>query len=598
MTSRPTPALLALAAPLALLVIGCGSDVRRFPLRDPIWVDDDLRPVSYPCRPDPEGEEPGAQLCRPDEYVSPFGWDVGDKTIFRPLTRLFAVDPGGEAANVNAFDEVPDSSWFVNRIGLRPMTNDEIVRGSCGAKSIDAKASKPGDWLVDMGKPNGANPGFRVSIEGVGKFMLKADVAGEGEKATGATSIASRFYFAAGWYAPCDTVVYFDPALLKLKPGLKVTDNSGVSKPFDQKALEGVIAKAAKRDGLVRMIASGWLPGRTIGPFRYEDTREDDPNDVVPHEDRRDLRGARVISAWLGHYDSREQNTMTTWMAADKDKKDGSPGHTIHWYIDLGDCFGSKWQWDQMSRKLNHSYYLDLADMGTDAVTLGIPERPWDRAKLTPGAEMFNYFNGTDFEPDEWKGGYPNPAFQRMTELDAAWAARIVTRFDDEAIAKAITVADYTEPGHRAFLLDALIKRRDKIRQRYFAKLSPLADVVVRAGAAGGQGRRVCATDLASAAKTWPQDSFRYAAAMWTGEDLDRKTTVAVSRRDGGEVCLDLPPVAASESAPPDDPLRYAVVDVSNGVAPGPLRLHFYDQGAAKGHRLVGIERPAGDGAP
>jgi len=602
-TVRPTPgpirALLALAPLLCplialtggLLTLGCGGDVRRFPLRDPVWLDDDLRPITHPCRPDPEGDKPGAQLCRPDEYVSPFGWDVGDKTLFRPLTKFFAVDPGGEAANVNAFDEIPDSSWFTNRIGARPMTLEEIDRGSCGARQIDATKSKPGEWVVDMGKPNGANPGFRVNIEGVGKFMLKADVAGEGEKATGATSIASRFYFAAGWYAPCDTVVYFDPKLLKLKPGLKVTDNSGISKPFDQKAMETVLDKASKRDGMVRMIASGWLPGRTIGPFKYEDTRHDDANDVIPHEDRRDLRGARVISAWLGHFDSREQNTMTTWMAADKENKDASPGHTIHWYIDLGDCFGSRWEWDQMSRKLNHSYYLDLADMAVDAVTLGIPQRPWDRAKLTPGAEMFSYFNAADFEPDEWKGGYPNPAFQRMTERDAAWAARIVTRFDDEAIAQAITVADYSNAFHRAFLQNALVKRRDKIRQRYFSKLSPLSDVTVKGG-------RVCATDLARDAGTWPSDSFRYAAAMWSGDNLESKSAVAVKAGEHGEVCMVLPSISPSGSFPADDARRYAVLDVSNGVAPGPLRLHFYDQGKTQGYRLVGIERPQGSSSP
>src|SRR5690606_15718369 len=244
-----------------------------------------------------------------------------------------------------------------------------------------------------MGKPNGANPGFRISIEGVGKFMLKADVAGEGEKATGATSIASRIYHAAGWFSPCDTVVYFDPKLLKLKPGLRFADNTGIERPFDQKALDGVIAGANKRDGKVRMVASAWLPGRALGPFRYEDTRADDPNDVIPHEDRRDLRGARVIAAWLAHYDSREQNTMTTWMALDPARKDSSPGHTLHWYIDLGDCFGARWEWDQISRRLNHSHYLDLEDVGSDLVTLGIPERAWDRAHKTPGAEMFNYFN-------------------------------------------------------------------------------------------------------------------------------------------------------------------------------------------------------------
>src|SRR3954468_6223784 len=33
------------------------------------------------------------------------------------------------AVNVNTLDEVPDSSWFTNRIGRRPMPVSEILRG-------------------------------------------------------------------------------------------------------------------------------------------------------------------------------------------------------------------------------------------------------------------------------------------------------------------------------------------------------------------------------------------------------------------------------------------------------------------------------------
>src|SRR5262245_13291748 len=47
--------------------------------------------------------------------------------------NLFALPgrkPSGvRAQNVNTIDEVPDSSWFTNRIGTRALTIDEIVRG-------------------------------------------------------------------------------------------------------------------------------------------------------------------------------------------------------------------------------------------------------------------------------------------------------------------------------------------------------------------------------------------------------------------------------------------------------------------------------------
>src|SRR5262245_25264102 len=36
---------------------------------------------------------------------------------------------GVAAANVNTIDEVPDSSWFTNRILARPLPIDEAVRG-------------------------------------------------------------------------------------------------------------------------------------------------------------------------------------------------------------------------------------------------------------------------------------------------------------------------------------------------------------------------------------------------------------------------------------------------------------------------------------
>ena len=569
---------------------GCASrEPRRFPLKDPVWVDDDLRPVSVPCREEKGDDGKLEQICRPEEYVSPFAWDVADKTLFRPMSQFFAMDFGFEAKNVNALDEVPDSSWFTNRIGVRPFTVDDIKQGSCPKLNLDPAKDADGSWLIDQGKPNGANPGFRINIKGVGKYMLKADQAREGEKATGATAIASRIYHAAGWWAACDTVVYVPRRLLKLKPGLKSADNSGIEKPFDDAALSKILDGAQQRDGMVRMLASRWLDGRTIGPFQYEETRKDDPNDVIDHEDRRDLRGARLIAAWLGHFDSREQNSMTTWMSQNPKAKDSSPGHTLHWYIDLGDCFGSHWEWDSLNRRINKSYYFDPAHVMTDLLTLGIYTRPWDKGKIVEGAELFAYFPLDDFEPDAWKGGYPNPAFQRMTERDGAWAARIVTRFSDELIAAAVSVGDYSNKLHSEVLTKALIRRRDKIRARYFKDLSPVADVRVT-------GSRVCATDLARQAGTWPDVDFKYEATLHTGKLLDQSAKLTAEKGASGAVCVELPKVAASDSLPESDPGRYAVLDVTNGVAEGPLRVHFYDLGA-KGFKLVGLERPS-DSAP
>jgi hypothetical protein len=566
--------------PIGASLVACASELQRYPLKDPVWYDDDQRPVSVDCVPDPE--EPGKSLCRPEDYISPFAWDVADKTVFRPIVKFFAMDFGGEAANVNALDEVPNSSWFQNRIGVRPMTPEDVRVGSCGDKPIDPTTATPGAWLIDLGKPNGANPGFRVNIEGVGKFMLKVDAAGEGEKATGATAIASRIYHAAGWWSVCDSVVYVPRNVFKLKEGLKFANNSGEERPFTTDALNTMLDGAEKRGDLVRMVASKWLPGRTIGPFRYEDTRDDDPNDVIPHEDRRDLRGARLIAAWLGHFDSREQNTMTVWLSANEKEKDSSPGHTRHYYLDFGDCFGSHWEWESLNRRINHSFYFDPGHVGADLFTLGIIERPWDVQKSKPGLEWFDYYRA-DFEPEAWKGGYPNPAFARMTERDGAWAARIISRFSDEHLRAAVTVGRYSDPVKSDYLVKTIAARRDAIRKRYFSKLSPISDVRVN-------GRQICATDLARQSDTWTREAFRYAAVQKHGADLAQNTRRSVTLRAYGELCVEVGDVGGGGSD--DNPSRYTVVEVRNGVAPGPLRLHLYDLGAERGLKLVGIERP------
>lgn len=525
---------------LSWLVVccACASDP-RFPLRPVMWRDDDQRAFSP----------------APAEYISPFAWDGADQMVFRPVSWFFAVDPAGRATNVNALDEVPDSSWFENRIGERVWTPEEIVSGPCGAQVLDVNMPA-GSWLIDQGKPNGANPGFRVNIPDVGKFMLKADPDGEPQRATGATAIASRLYHAAGYFAPCDSVVYFDPAILRLKPGLTVTDNSGVARPFDETELSALLAKASHRDGLVRMGASRWLPGKPIGPARYEGTRDDDPNDVVPHEDRRELRGARLLAAWLNHFDSREQNSMDVFMPA---------GHVRHYILDLGDCFGSVWASDDLSRRLGHAYYFDFDYLVRDFLSFGLVSRPWERAQRDGG--IFNYFSARDFVPEDWRGGYPNPAFQRMTEADGAWMARILAGFDDRSVAAAVSVGQY-DAESSAYLTRTLIARRDVILRRYLTRLSPLAGLRVR-------GRELCGIDLArrSGAATGPS----VPSARMLESDGGRALAVA---QHGAELCVALPPLAA----------QYGIVEIATGSSMAPLRAHVYDRGD-QGLWLAGIER-------
>jgi hypothetical protein len=567
-------------ASCALGLVACAHDPRSFRLRAPVLRDQDLDPIHVECSPSGEPRSVQAAACVPELYESSFSWDAVDNSIFRPMSKFFQVDSYGEAENVNAFDEVPDSSWFTNRIGARPLSPDEVARGYC-AEGPELGSDPPdGSWIVDHGKDNGANPGFRVNIRGQ-KYLLKTDDA-QVERATAAAAIASRLYYAAGWWAPCDSVVYFKKSALKLKPGLTIKANTGPVQLFDQNRLDGMLARGGRRGELYRALASRWLPGVPLGPFTYEGKRDDDPSDVIAHENRRDLRGARLIAAWLNHFDSREQNSMSTWIAVNP--RDGaSGGHVRHWYIDLGDSFGSEWTVDAISRRLGHAYLLDFGYLFEDFATFGAVERPWDRAQRTPGATNFGYFSERDFDPELWRGEYPNPAFGRMTERDGAWAARIIARFTPEQIRAAVGVGDFTNPAHTEFLVRVLVARQRRLLARYFSKLSPLADVQVN-------DRRLCTTDLARSTGTFAGEAFRYRA------ELQRGSTGVVTARavvgTQGQTCVDLGQSLVARALADASPERYLTVRIYNGVAAGPLVVHFYDLGADRGLRLVGIERP------
>ena len=76
------------------------------------------------------------------------------------------------------------------------------------------------------------------------------------------------------------------------------------------------------------------LPGKILGGFRYAGTRPDDPNDIVPHEHRRELRALRVFGAWTNLTDLKAGNTLDTLVTEN--------GRTFvkHYLQDVGSTFG------------------------------------------------------------------------------------------------------------------------------------------------------------------------------------------------------------------------------------------------------------------
>ena len=132
------------------------------------------------------------------------------------------------------------------------------------------------------------------------------------------------------------------------------------------KDLDTVFSKALRlADGRYRASLSLFVEGEPIGPWTYEGRRSDDPNDVVNHEDRRELRGMEVMAAWLGFYDTREQNTLASFV------KHEPGGYVRHYLIDVGNVFGSIWDPPALGRRITHAYYLDIPYLLEDSSPSG-----------------------------------------------------------------------------------------------------------------------------------------------------------------------------------------------------------------------------------
>lgn len=437
------------AAALVLLLGLCpAAAAQKFLPDDPIAVDRDDRPVE-----------------RPGEVELSTTWDVIEHSFWhRPAGRIPA------APNVNTLGEVPDSSWFQNRIGVRELSLEELVRGP-----NTTGGPAPGTWTVTAGKTQGITPGFTMRDERGDVYFVKFDPVPYPNLSTAADVIATKFFHAFGYFVPENYIAYFRPEQLAIAKDASVRVPGHGRRPMTAADLDDMLSRVPQLpDGRVRCVASLRLPGRPLGPHKYWGTRSDDPNDAFPHEHRRDLRGYRVFSAWLNHDDSRSVNSQDMFLETAGDR-----GYVKHYLLDFSSSLGSGSDAQRriapQNPRAGNEYILEKAPFLKTAFSLGLWERPWRKVKYTVYPEV-GRIEADFFEPHAWKPEYPNPAFERMRPSDAFWAARIVSRFSDAAVRALVHAGEFSDPAAEKHLADTLIRRRDKIVAHYFAALGPLAE--------------------------------------------------------------------------------------------------------------------------
>ena len=102
-----------------------------------------------------------------------------------------------------------------------------------------------------------------------------------------------------------------DPKKMSIDPKATIRRPNGKRTPFKEDDINAIFEQVARnKDGTYRVVAGRLIPGKILGGFFFNGTRPDDPNDLVPHEHRRELRALRVFGAWTNLTDLKAANTI------------------------------------------------------------------------------------------------------------------------------------------------------------------------------------------------------------------------------------------------------------------------------------------------
>jgi hypothetical protein len=553
------------SAALALSLVACAHGAQT-----PPHLDSALRfrnaDIVTAVTPGPAIPRP---LARPfDRSAYFFDAYLGQRTV-----RALSPSTAGRAGNVNALDEVPDSSWFENRIGSRPISPEDLRRGPAPPPTLP--------FRVIGSKVGGTSPGIRVrDAAGVG-YLLKFDRSDEPDSETAADVLVQRLLWAAGYQTAEDAVVYFRDEDLIIDGKAKVKDPLRGDRPMTAADLRAVMALVGKRaDGGYRGLASKLLSGIPVGGYAQEGVRQEDPSDVVPHEDRRELRGARVFFSWVNHVDMKEDNVLDMW---NEEPRTPGAGQIHHHLVDFGNSLGI-FHW-QAEGSAGFTQLYDVSDGARSLVSFGLWRRPWEGLPAVGLPGMGN-FESARFDPAAWKARYPWAPFERFDRFDGFWAARILMRFSPAHVAAAVAEGRYQDPRSTAYMTRTLIERQRKIGRYHLARVNALDGFLVeeRAGSA-----RLCFEDLLVAhfGAEEPQlvAGTRHHITAW--DHAGRLLPGADSTVTGRQGCAEALPIPSTGDG-------YTIVDIATQrgeAAPQRILIHLARSPLTHELRVIGVRR-------
>jgi hypothetical protein len=446
---RIQQAVLILAVLVAPLFVSASTPV-------PIFFPDD--PIERMPPPQP--------VLKPKPFVHKINY------LFDFLTKSAQWKPGPAipAAGINTVGDPPDSAWYTRRHSFKRMTREELQRGPITGEKAQ------GPFTIVGGKTEGVTPGFRMEDAKGRLYFVKVDPMSHPEMATAADIIVSRFMYALGYNVPQNSLVYATQGDFKMSKKAELTDETGRKRRMTWDDFKQMTKKIPHySDGSIRLMASLKIEGDSLGPFYYDETRADDPNDIVLHENRRDLRALDVFYAWLNNTDARNGNTLDVVV------NENGVRCIKHYLIDFNSALGSDSDTIKDPR-LGHEFMLGTPGKALHSIfTFGVVPKPWETIEY-PHLPAAGNFTAEEFHPDDWKSDYPNPAFLSRLPDDEYWATKQLMAFTDDDIRAVVETAQYSNPRVVDYMTKTLIQRRDKIAATFLPKVLPVDDFRIENG--------------------------------------------------------------------------------------------------------------------
>lgn len=317
-----------------------------------------------------------------------------------------------EAGDIDAFDRVVTSSWFAP-------TRAPSLAGYATGEPKPPFARVTDDPLLDELE-------LEVVDDAEGRrWQLSRDAPERARLRTASGAITSRLFHALGYPTAESHVI--------------------------------------ERDG-ARVLAIDWGAAARVtwlGPTRPTSTRDDDDNDVLPHEDRRSLRALGVVAAWVGLSEVRPFMLRDVYVGED------GAGHVEHQVACVEDALGA-------------------------SVLLAAPRRDDDRPAKNPwialGSLGFSAKEGADpaaapfpgvgifpdhVDPDAMSLAVPFGPARDALPGDLYWMGRRIAAVPDATIAEAVRAGEL-DADASAYLVRALTQRRDEVGRWAMGLVTPL----------------------------------------------------------------------------------------------------------------------------